>query len=167
MTAEPSALARLARLRDELEIDRAALNARAAETASLLAEPALSRERVIVLAVNLHGYYTALEALFERVARLLDESVPVGPTWHVDLVAQMQTDVPSLRPPVVPPSAAGSLHALRKFRHFFRNAYVLELDEQKTRAQAETLVAVHASVSASLDAFRAHLLATLAALAAG
>ena len=97
----------------------------------------MPRDKTIVLAVNLHAYYTALETALERIARLLDESVPAGPTWHVYLVSQMSTEIPSVRPAVLPGGAGAELHELRKFRHFFRSAYVLELDPARTRAHGE------------------------------
>lgn len=118
MALEPSVATRLARLLRELDLDLAALQARAAETGSLLEQwqrtSSLSRPELVLLAVDLHGYYTALETMFERVARLLDDEVPVGGSWHSELIEQMQTDVPSLRPALVPAGSADDLHELRK-----------------------------------------------------
>lgn len=166
---ERGALATLVRLRAEVEIDARALDERARETAALLARgsggEALDRESLIVLAVNVHGYYTALETLLERIARLLDESVPTGPTWHVDLVRQMSLELPKTRPAVVPSELGADLHELRKFRHFFRNAYVLELEADRTLEQGLRVARVHSQLAASLRAFVGHLSATIDALA--
>jgi hypothetical protein len=126
MTLEPAALTRLARLRRELEIDVAALEARAAETLALYADwgaaGELERPELVLVAVNLHGYYTALEAAFGRTASLLDDEVPQGASWHVELLEQMRTAVPGLRPALIPDSVLPDLLELRKFRRFFRNA---------------------------------------------
>lgn len=164
-------IARLSRLADEVAIDLAALDARAAEVAEIGAafvEPsAMPRDKVLVLAVNLHGYYTALETLLERIARLLDESVPAGPKWHVDLVSQMQTELPGLRPAVLPRALSVDLHELRKFRHFFRNAYVLDLDPARTRVHGDRLIRLNAEVGPAIRAHLDHLRAVVAELTRG
>lgn len=166
--SEAGALARLARLHAEVEVDLRALDARAADTTRILREwdasGAIERERLIVLAVNLHGHYTALETAMERVARLLDENVPSGPTWHVDLVAQMETEVPSVRPAMIPKSIVSDLHELRKFRHFFRNAYLLDLDPKRVREHADRLVRVHPTLVRSSRDLQNHIQATIDAL---
>ena len=74
MVHEAASRTRLARLLRELEVDRAALGERADEVQELLTRwpTAGSADRLVLLAlaVNLHGYYTALETLFERVAKV-------------------------------------------------------------------------------------------------
>ncbi len=169
MVRDPQLLARLARLSAEVAIDAAALTARADETRTLLLawgqETTLRRADLTLVAANLHGYYTALETLCERVARQLDENVPTGATWHADLLSQMQVEVPGLRPPVMPSEVVGELHELRKFRHFFRNAYVLDFDPALIRAHAERLGRIHARIAATVAGFEAHLQRTVRALA--
>ena len=169
MVRDPQLLARLARLSAEVAIDRAALAARAEETSSLLAAwgegVTLSRADLTLVAANLHGYYTALETLCERVARQLDETVPAGPAWHADLLSQMQVEVPGLRPVVVPANVISDLHELRRFRHFFRNAYVLDFDPVLVRAHAERLVRVHASIAPAVGNFELHVRHTMETLA--
>lgn len=110
-----------------------------------------------LVAANLHGWYTALETLCERVARQLDENVPTGPTWHIDLLSQMQIEVPGLRPQVLAAAVVDDLHELRKFRHFFRNAYVLDFDPVLVRAHAERLDHIQDAVSDALKHFCGHL----------
>ncbi len=162
MVREAASRTRLARLVRELDVDRDALQARATEVAQLLeawpAEGPVDRLVLLAVTVNLHGYYTALETLFERVARLLDEEVPTGASWHTDLLSQMQTPVPDLRPAVLPVAEAGDVHELRKFRHFFRNAYTVAFDPTLVRAHAERLLRVHPPQAQALAALREHLL---------
>src|SRR5262249_26102388 len=120
MTDSPATAARLARLLRELGGDVLGLDARAAETSALLSTCGSAtplRNTIIVVAVNIHGWYTALEAALERTARLLDETVPSGPGWHADLVSQLASAVPGLRPAVVDPDLEIALAELRKFRH--------------------------------------------------
>jgi len=169
MVRDPQLLAKLARLSAEVAIDAAALAARAEETTTLLStwddRATLPRAELMLVAANLHGYYTALETLCERVARQLDESLPTGAAWHADLLSQMQVEVPGLRPPVIPAEVVGDLHELRKFRHFYRNAYVLDFDPLLVHSHAERLVRVHGPIASTIAGFEAHVRQTIAALA--
>jgi hypothetical protein len=161
---DTAGLARLARLLREYDVDLAALGARAAESAEVLPRlslPGPSRADVVLLAANLHGYYTALETLLGRVAGLFDQEVPRGASRHMELLEQMLTDVPGLRPALLPASVMPDLHELRKFRHFFRNAYVLDLDVDKIRGHAERLSRLDPPLRASLEGFRRHAAAIL------
>jgi hypothetical protein len=157
MGADAGTIVRLSRLLVDGAIDTKALHDRHEEIASLLAQPEPSRSDLLVLGVNLHAYYTALETLLERVARLVDEDVPNAATWHRDLLLQMRIDLPGLRPAVIPPETIPDLDELRKFRHFFRNAYVLDLDREKTLGHAGRVVRVHPPLASSVARFLQHV----------
>jgi hypothetical protein len=116
------------------------------------------------VAVNLHGWYTALETALERIGRLLDQSVPEGEAWHADLIAQMQLEVPGVRPAVIPKNVESGLRELRRFRHFFRNAYVLDLDPVRVRERAADLSSISRAVVAGLMAIEVHAQAAIARL---
>jgi hypothetical protein len=169
MVREPEVIVRLRRLEAELAVDVSGLRAREAEIRELVArwdvDGHLSRPELVLLAVNLHGWYTAFESGLERVARLLDQSVPTGAAWHVDLIEQMRLDIPAVRAALVPAGAVGALHELRRFRHFFRNAYVLDLDPVKVRARVRDLESVAASVLEALDRFAGELALAIRELA--
>jgi hypothetical protein len=126
---------RLARLAVEVRVDLGALEARAAEIVTLLNEWArdgcLDRPSLVLVAANLHGWYTGLETLLERVARRRG-SGRAG-AWHVELLSQAAVAVPGVRPAILPPAVVGDLHELRRFRHFFRNAYGLDLNPARVR----------------------------------
>lgn len=159
MTGDAGTIARLSRLLADGTEDARALDERREEIGALLKRAAagLSREELLVLGVNLHAYYTALETLLERVARLVDEDVPSGATWHRDLLLQMRLELPGLRPALLPEPAIPELDELRKFRHFFRNAYVLDLDPQKMLAHGHRVVAVHEGISRGISVLFRHL----------
>jgi hypothetical protein len=38
------------------------------------------------VALNLHGFYSGVERLFELIARHVDRVLPSGDTWHRDLL---------------------------------------------------------------------------------
>ena len=167
MTPSPGVAVRLARLRHELGIDLSALDARAAELNEFsIANAAGPSDRTagIVAAVNIHAWYTALETAFERVARLLDESVPSGSAWHSELVSQMSVDVPGLRSALVGPCINLELEDIRRFRHFFRNAYVLEFEFTRIRELAIQVTRVHTITRASFQELIAHIGAVLESL---
>lgn len=161
MGADAGTIVRLSRLLVDGAVDAKALHDRHDEIASLLtrqqrgAPP--SRTDLLVLGVNLHAYYTALETLLERVARLVDEDVPNAATWHRDLLLQMRIDLPGLRPKVIPPETIPDLDELRKFRHFFRNAYVLDLDPERTLGHGERVLRVHPRLASSIADFFQHV----------
>jgi hypothetical protein len=171
MVADTEVAVRLARLSAELQVDEDALEARAQEVQALVERwtqsGTLPRAELVLLAVNLHGWYTALETVLERVARLLDQTVPTGASWHTELLAQMQIEIPGVRPAVIPPATLRDLHELRKFRHFFRNAYVLDLDPARVRERAAELLRTHAAIASALSRLGDHLRRTLGALASG
>ena len=57
-------------------------------------------------ALNLHGFYSGLERLFELVARHLDRSQPSSETWHRDLLQMMKSDVADVRPALIDADSA-------------------------------------------------------------
>jgi len=83
------------------------------------------------VAINLHGVYNGVERIFEWVAREIDESVPVGPNWHRDLLTQMTLVVEGLRPAVIQPGTAHSLEEYLRFRHLVRNLYTWNFEADK------------------------------------
>lgn len=109
-------------------------------------------------AVALHAWYCALESAIERVARAIDESVPQGDFSHRELLSQAMTDIPGIRPPVLPAGLTGDLVAVLAFRHFFRHAYAVDLDFAKLRRELDRVLRVHPNVEGALDRFD-HVLA--------
>ena len=53
------------------------------------------------VALNLHSFYSGLERIFEKLASTIDGEVPNAANWHQELLAQMQTEIPSVRPAVI------------------------------------------------------------------
>lgn len=116
------------------------------------------------LAVELHRYYSAIEAAFERISRVVDGLPPAGDSWHRDLLRQMSLDVPGVRPAVIEPAVAGDLSHLLSFRHFFRHAYAVELDWTHLSAHQTRVGRVHPEVLRGVERVLAHLEAVLASL---
>lgn len=157
---ERATIAVIARLRGELAGDRVQLAramADAEEARARLAQTPDDHAVLALAAVSLHGWYTGLETLCERIARQLDGSVPEGQRWHRELLTQMTVVIPRLRPEVLPTTALTGLADLLAFRHFFRHAYGIVLDRPKIEARLTTLVTLVPLVNDALDRFDAFL----------
>ncbi len=79
------------------------------------------------VALNLHGFYSGLERIFELIAIDLDGIKLGGDHWHIELLRQMTLDLPPIRPPVLSRDTSERLDNYRKFRHLIRNIYTLNL----------------------------------------
>lgn len=79
------------------------------------------------VALNLHGFYSGLERLFEMIAQRLDHSLPSSEVWHRDLLFQMGREIHSARPAVISQEHADRLDEFRRFRHLVRNVYTMNL----------------------------------------
>ena len=104
-------------------------------------------------ALNLHGFYSGLERLFEIIARQVDEQVPVGETWHRDLLLQMARDVPEIRPAVISRDNAATLDEFRRFRHLVRNVYPVNMAPAKMSRIVSVLPDIWMELRAELSAF--------------
>ncbi len=79
-------------------------------------------------ALNLHGFYSGIERMFEVIAVGVDQTIPEGSHWHIDLLRQMSVEIPGVRPAVIEPSLRDKLDKYRGFRHVVRNVYTYNLD---------------------------------------
>ncbi len=105
------------------------------------------------VALNLHGFYSGLELIFEKIASSIDGSVPVGANWHRELLNQMSLEVPDIRPAVISTALKEKLEEYRGFRHVVRNVYTHHLSADKMRSLVEKLHTVYADAEKELAAF--------------
>lgn len=108
-------------------------------------------------AALVQGYYTLAERFFERVARDLNATPSEGPDWHRRLLRAMTLDRPGVRPAILNDALAVRLDELLRFRHLFRNVYVLELDAVRVSRVVDGALGLHAELDASLGAFQSFL----------
>lgn len=113
-------------------------------------------------AALVQGYYTHLERVFERIARDLNASPLDGPDWHRRLMRSMTLDRPGVRPPVIESEMTQNLDELLRFRHLFRNLYVLDLDPERVARLLDALIALHPAVVSALEKFSTFLSRLLA-----
>ena len=104
-------------------------------------------------ALNLHGFYSGLERLFEYIANQLDGVLPKGEAWHRELLRQMAVELTGVRPAVISPDAAKALDEYRRFRHVVRNVYAEHLDPKKISKLVSDLATLWEQVKSELTQF--------------
>lgn len=101
----------------------------------------------------LHDFYCAAERIFRHIAVRVDEDLPSGPDWHIQLLHRMATRIESVRPAVLDQETARHLDEYLRFRHLFRNVYGFDLDWERCRELLAELPATFEKLSKQLAAF--------------
>ena len=109
------------------------------------------------VALNLHGFYSGLEKLFQLVATHLDDDLPTSKNWHHDLLQMMGRDVTNVRPAVIHPDKIDDLDEFRRFRHVVRNVYATNLLPERMSGLLESLPELWTSLKAELLVFAGFL----------
>lgn len=105
------------------------------------------------VALNLHGFYSGIERIFERLAETLDGSLPKGENWHQALLVQMSKELKGIRPAVISQQTLKRLDEYRGFRHVVRNVYTFHFDEAKLEKLVMGAGDAFTQVSAEILAF--------------
>lgn len=105
------------------------------------------------VALNLHGFYNGLERIFERIATILDGSLPQGENWHQLLLKQMTKEAPGVRPAVISDHVYVQLDELRGFRHVVRNIYTFKFNPHKLEKLVTEVGPLYKKVQSELLAF--------------
>lgn len=104
-------------------------------------------------ALNLHGFYSGIERIFEDIARSVESSLPIGSEWHIDLLLQMASEMNGYRHAVISTQTRQCLDEYRGFRHVVRNVYTFNLKPSRIKELAEELPACYSKVAQELRAF--------------
>lgn len=88
-------------------------------------------DKAIVAGYYLNVIYGLFESMLRRIAALFDGETTDHPSWHAQLLRRMTLDVPDVRPAVIGEALYHSLDEMRRFRHLFRNAYILDFDPDR------------------------------------
>lgn len=105
------------------------------------------------VALNIHGFYSGLERLFEKIASTIDGSVPEGTNWHQELLTQMSIEIPGIRSAVISPELKEMLEEFRGFRHVVRNVYTYHFNPEKLTALIEKIDPTAEKIRIELTAF--------------
>lgn len=91
------------------------------------------------VALDLHGFYAGVERLLQLIARTIDQSLPAGPSWHRELLAQLALSIPHVRPVVLTPETQVALIDYIGFRHVVRNVCTFNLNLERVAELAQGL----------------------------
>jgi hypothetical protein len=105
------------------------------------------------VALNLHGFYSGLERVFELIARHVDQDLPSGLTWHQNLLQIVGSEKQGVRPAVISPEHVDSLDEYRRFRHLVRNVYTTHLQPDRIAGLVNALPNLWDGLRAELLAF--------------
>ena len=117
----------------------------------------LARAEVDSLGFALHNLYNALENSFTQISLSFENHVRDQTRWHRELLEKMFLNLGALRPAVLGSEARALLADLLGFRHIFRHAYELTLDQAKTVALWKRWQREGGAVTQSLANFAAEL----------
>jgi hypothetical protein len=76
----------------------------------------------------LHSFYNGLENIFKLIAKKLDEEMPTGERWHIELLDQMTKSTNNRQQFVLTNKVYEDLKEYLGFRHFSRHAYSFDLN---------------------------------------
>lgn len=105
------------------------------------------------VALSLHAAYGGIERIFERIAAVIDLSVPTGADWHQKILHQVASDMVPLRPAAISIGTRDALESYRGFRHVVRHTYPFRLNPDKVRQLMENAEAIFARTQTELSAF--------------
>jgi len=101
------------------------------EEISILRDGLDDQNKVIAAGYHLHNLYSAFEHVFERVAKVFENSLEDKSKYHIQLLNRMAIDIDGIRPKLLSTENYKILNELRAFRHVFRYSYDFELDADK------------------------------------
>lgn len=105
------------------------------------------------VALNLHGFYSGIEKLFQLIAGKIDKNIPASKTWHRDLLQKMTEEVSNVRPAVINSCWLQKVDELRRFRHLVRNVYTFNIVPAKIEPIVDALPELWPHIKEELLAF--------------
>jgi hypothetical protein len=118
-----------------------------------LGQQPLDNNTLILVAYYLHVIYGLFENIFIRIATNFGNHIEDTAQWHNLLLKRMTLDIAEVRPPVISQEAYLCLDELRRFRHLFRNAYVLQFDPDRLSLVWRDAKSWKISMQTNLSAF--------------
>lgn len=151
-------MARFAALKADIDRELRNLERLSRELNEILSTTAEgSATRVRAAGSVLHDFYTGVEKIFRRIAVRIDQDLPTGEDWHVQLLQRMAVPVEGIRPRVINEKLETNLEEYLRFRHLFRNIYGFELKWEKCQPLVENLDKVLGDLKEQIKKFAAFL----------
>lgn len=101
----------------------------------------------------LHDFYCGVERIFRHIATRIDEDLPSGGDWHVQLLQRMGTDIEMVRPAVLDREMIRQLDEYLRFRHLFRNMYGFDLEWERCQELLSDVPATFETLAQQLSLF--------------
>lgn len=95
------------------------------------------------IALNLHGFYCGVERILKLTAQTVDRAVPDGQNWHQQLLDQMISSIPTIRPAILSARTRHLLGEFCSFRHVVRNIYSFDLESERVQELSQRLRECH------------------------
>ena len=121
------------KVRDEIELEIKRIDKLLNHYKPLLKEVKTQKPDFIELgslASLLHSFYNGLENIFTRIARKIDQEMPKGEMWHLQLLEQMARQTEKRKYTIISDETYKDLKKYLGFRHFSRHAYAFDLEWQ-------------------------------------
>lgn len=101
----------------------------------------------------LHDFYSAVERIFRYIATQVDDDLPSGASWYIQLLQRMATDLETIRPAVLNRETARQFDEYLRFRHLFRNMYGFDLEWERCSKLLVEMPQAFARLQDQLDLF--------------
>ncbi len=108
-------------------------------------------------AFNIQSFYTGLERIFQKIASGIDESMPSGSNWHHELLLQMASEIPGVRPPVISEELKNVLEDYLGFMHIVRNIYSYKINPEKVEVLVKKLPDALMKINTEIESISIHL----------
>ena len=87
--------------------------------------------KLVETAFYVSQLYSGLENIFKNIAKTFENNIEQD-YWHKSLLERMSLEIENIRPALITSDRCLQLlNELRAFRHYFRNAYDIEIDHEK------------------------------------
>lgn len=101
--------------------------------------------------------YSGCENIFKNIARTFENNIDKE-RWHRSLLERMKIEIKDIRPAMILSEESFKyLNELRSFRHYFRNAYDIDIDNEKFRIVADRVLALKDLWNNEIDGFLSFL----------
>lgn len=90
-----------------------------------------SDDNAVVVGYYLNVLYGLFENLFIVMESHFGSDLERSHQWHSRLLRRMTMEIPRVRPAVIGKGSYTHLNELRRFRHLFRNAYLMSFDPDR------------------------------------
>lgn len=122
-------------LREQLQVELEQLDQLFASHSRILESPENHEPDQIelsALAAFLHTFYCGIENCFRRIVIELGDNLPTGEAWHRQLL-HLMTYATESRPHVISDELHEQLLGYLRFRHLFRNLYLMQLEWEEMK----------------------------------